>query len=70
MSEAMNEQDQDMQSTPAPPRRRVVTVRSRGVAPVGPDEISREQYEELGCDRERVIEFVRRRDAEQGAAAS
>lgn len=73
MSEAMAEQDvlpaEDAQSAPVPPRKRVVTVRARGVAPVGPDEISREQYEKLGCDRERVIEFVRQRDAEHEAAA-
>ena len=42
MSEAMDEQ-----SAPEEPRKRVITVRARGVTPTGPDEISREQFEEL-----------------------
>jgi hypothetical protein len=46
----------------------VITVRARGVTPTGPDEISREQFEELGADKHRVIEFVRQRDLQQGAA--
>jgi hypothetical protein len=43
-------------------------VRARGVTPTGPDEISREQFEKLGADKQRVIEFVRQRDLQQGAA--
>ena len=72
MSEAMDEQDvlpaEDAQSAPEAPRKRVITVRARGVTPTGPDEISREQFEELGADKHRVIEFVRQRDLQQGAA--
>ena len=67
MSEPTDEQKP--QPVPEPARKRVITVRARGVEPVGPDEISREQFEDLGADKQRVIEFVRRRDAEQEAAA-
>jgi hypothetical protein len=47
--------------------KRVITVLARGVAPSGPDEISREKFEELGGDKQRVIDFIRERDR-QGAA--
>lgn len=70
MSEAVDEQDiqpaQEAQSDPAPQRKRVITVRSRGVTPSGPDEISREQFEELGADKQRVIDFIRQRDEPTG----
>jgi len=55
MSEAMDEQNaqpaREAEATLASQRKRVLTVRARGVEPVGPDEISREQFEEIGSDK-------------------
>ena len=54
----------------APQRRRVITVRQQ---PHGPDEISYEEWEELGRELgsncQEVAEFIRRRDAQVAANA-
>jgi hypothetical protein len=54
-------------STPAspatPPRSREIKVRRPGVVPQGPDEISWEQWQELGCSVERLKGFLRQREA-------
>ena len=45
------------------PRQRVITVRRPGVVPQGPNEISHEQWHELGCSVERLKEFLRQRSS-------
>jgi hypothetical protein len=42
-----------------PPRQRVITVKHR---PVGPDEISHADWQNLGCSTERLKLFLRQRD--------
>jgi hypothetical protein len=53
---------------PTSPRKRVVMVRRKGVPANGPDELSWEEFESLGCDRSRVPDYVRKRDLERKAA--
>lgn len=40
---------------------RTITVKRPGVAPHGPDEISWEQWQALGCEVSRLKEFLRQR---------
>ena len=52
----------DAQPQPAQsPRQRVITVKR---SPVGPDEISHEEWRALGCSVERLKEFLRQRSTE------
>jgi hypothetical protein len=48
--------------------KRVIRVRARGVMPEGPDEISRDQYDELGGDKRKILEFIRQRDLQRSTA--
>jgi hypothetical protein len=58
---------QDEQNAQTQRLARVIKVRARGVQPEGPDQISYEEWEnlgrELGRDCPRVKEFLRQRDA-------
>jgi hypothetical protein len=52
-----------------PSRPRTITVKRPGIAPVGPDEISHELWQSLGCSVERLKEFLRQRGAETANAS-
>jgi hypothetical protein len=50
---------------PPPRRKREIKVCRD---PAGPDQISHEQWRELGCDKDRLREFIHARDAERKAS--
>jgi hypothetical protein len=54
-------QTQVAQAAQPPPRPREIKVRRPGVVPQGPDEISWEQWQAVGCSVERLKDFLRQR---------
>jgi hypothetical protein len=67
-SEAQDAQPETPQGAqPAPRAKRLIMVRRRGVAAVGENEMTWEEFETIGCDQSRVAAYIRQRDAERKA---
>jgi hypothetical protein len=69
-AQAQDAQDDALQDAQTPPRRkRLIKIRRRGTEATGPDEMSWEEYESIGCDQSRVASFIRQCDAGRNANA-
>jgi hypothetical protein len=69
-AQAQDAQDDAAQDAhTAPRRKRLIKIRRRGTEAAGPDEMSWEEYESIGCDQSRVASYIRQRDAGRNANA-